>query len=160
MGNSYVNFNAFYVSSFCCGRPMVKNTGKSSEEDFELKLKRAYGKLCFIHRVTDTAEVRGRSGSKTAFTKAQPSDYLVTLKGKMHYAEVKSSNNKTSFPFSDITKQQWLTSKLQLLAKGEYIFYIQNMNTLLWYRVPAKVFHDHDKRSMKWDELNNYLWEL
>jgi len=73
---------------------MVKNTGTDSEDDFELRIKRAYGKRAFIYRVTDSKEVRGRSG-KAAFTKAQPSDYIVTIEGKMFYAEVKSSNNKT-----------------------------------------------------------------
>lgn len=139
---------------------MIKNTGASSEEDFELFLKRAHGKNVFIHRVTDSKEVRGRSGSKTAFTKAQPSDYIITEKGVMYYAEVKSSNNKTSFPFSQITTVQWGSAKRQVIAGGIYIYYLHDMNTNMWYKVPAQVLLNHNKRSIKWKELEEYKWDL
>jgi len=138
---------------------MVKNTGTDSEDDFELRIKRAYGKRAFIYRVTDSKEVRGRSG-KAAFTKAQPSDYIVTIEGKMFYAEVKSSNNKTSFPFSQISSTQMGSSRRQQMAGGEYYFFLHNVNTDKWYKVPALAFHGHDKKSFKWEDLTNYEWKI
>lgn len=139
---------------------MVKNTGTSSEDEFELILRRAYGKKVFIYRVTDSKEVRGRSNSKTAFTKAQPSDYIVTEDGRMYYAEVKSSNNKTSFPFSQISTVQWGSSKRQYIAGGCYFFFLHNVNTNNWYKVPAFAFHNHDRKSFKWEELEEFKWKL
>lgn len=135
----------------------TKNTGVDSEKEFELRLKRAYGKKCFIYRVTDSKEVRGRTG-KAVSTKAQPSDYIITIEGKMSYAEVKSCQNKTSFPFSQISDVQWASSKRQYMAGGDYYFVIHNLNTNNWYTVPAFVFHESEKRSMKWDEMEQYLW--
>lgn len=139
---------------------MAKNTGVNSEKEFELILKKNHGKRVFIYRVTDSKEVRGRSGSKTAFTKAQPSDYIITIGGYMAYMEVKSCSNKTSFPFSQISNTQWASAKLQGLAGGQYHFMLHNVNTNRWYDVPADVILNHNKRSFKWEELTQYEWSL
>lgn len=138
----------------------MKNAGTNSEETFELNLKRMYGKRVFIYRVTDSKEVRGLSKSKTAFTKAQPSDYIITEDGRMYYAEVKSSQNKTSFPFGNISKIQWVSSKRQAMAQGNYFFFLHNLNTNLWYKVPAQILHDYKTRSIKWINLKNYEWKI
>jgi penicillin-binding protein-related factor A (putative recombinase) len=137
----------------------MKNTGADSENDFELKLKRRYGKKCFIYRVTDSKEVRGRTG-KAVSTKAQPSDYIVTEDGETYYAEVKSCNNATSFPFGQISEVQMGSSKRQYMAGGKYFFFLHNKITNVWYKVPACAIHNHNKRSFKWEEINNYKWEL
>ena len=138
----------------------MKNTGSASEQEFERRLKAKCGKRVFIYRVTDSKEVRGRTGLKTAFTKAQPSDYIVTQDGKMFYAEVKSSNSKTSFPFSQISTVQWASAKLQLMAMGHYYFFLHNVPADLWFKVPAHVLLTHDKKSLKWSELTTYLWRI
>lgn len=134
------------------------NTGKNSEELFEELLKRKYGKKVFIHRVTDTSEVRGRSGA--GFTKPQPSDYIVTEDGEMYYAEVKSSNGKVSFPFGDITTTQIGTAKRQRLAGGNYYFFIHSLVFDKWFKVPGDVILDHQRKSLKWKEMEKYQWEL
>jgi penicillin-binding protein-related factor A (putative recombinase) len=136
---------------------MRKNTGKSSEQIFEDRYA-SHGKRAFVHRITDSAEVRGRTGSKTAWVRAQPSDYLVTFDGKMEYAEVKSSLNKTSFPFGDITKIQMASAKKQRAAGGHYFFYLHSLVHNKWFRVPASVLLDAEARSLKWANLGEYEW--
>lgn len=139
---------------------MSNNSGKSAEEEWEILMRRLYRSSLFLHRVTDSAEVRGMAGS--GFTKPQPSDYIVTIGGRMFYAEIKSSNNRTSFPFSDITLGQKAAAKQQLIAGGEYLFYIKNMITGRWYEVPALVIFEAIKaghQSVKWKMLEEkYQW--
>lgn len=139
----------------------MKNTGSHSEQEFQRKMKRYHGKKCKIYKVTDTKEVRGRSGSGS--TKKQPCDFMVTELGVMYYCEVKSSQNKTSFPFSNIKPHQFTAAKSQLLAGGYYTFMLHNLNTNTWYDVPAYIIlslRSEGKQSIKWDELNDLIWEL
>lgn len=135
---------------------MTKNTGKSAEQAFE-----AYwedkGKAAFLHRVTDQAEVNGRSKVR-AVVKKQPSDYILTYGGSTFYAEVKSSNNATSFPFGDITQGQWTAALKQTKAGGDYVFFIKNMITGCWYKVIAERFLLHEGRSMKWSDMDHLRW--
>lgn len=101
------------------------------------------------------------SRNKAGFTKPQPADYLVTLDGDTYYAEVKSTENKTSFPFSLIRPNQWAAAAQQRAAGGLYFFYVKNLNTGDWHRVPGDVFLDHKAaRSMKWSELKPYRWNF
>lgn len=145
---------------------MRRNTGKNSEQFFEDTLTKHYLSQVFIYRITDTAEVRGRASQYAKFnavTKAQYCDYIITCQGRTFMAEVKSSQEKISFPFSSITKVQWGASKRQVLAGGDYRFYLHNMTTDTWYEVPAKILHDihaGGKKSVKWTELENYKWRL
>lgn len=132
-----------------------KNTGRSAQDHFEgiLKLK---GKTCFVYRVTDTAEVRGRSGA--GFTKPQPADYVVVEGEETFFAEVKSSNNKTSFPFGNIETTQFAYAKMIVTAGGGYFFFLRNEITLEWYKVPASVFLSSEKKSATWEELSPFKW--
>ena len=145
---------------------MRRNTGKDSEKFFEETLKKHYLSKVFIYRITDTAEVRGRATQYAKFnavTKAQYCDYIITCAGDTYMAEVKSTSEKVSFPFSMITTVQWGASKRQVLAEGKYIFYIHNMNTDTWYEVPAQILHkieEEGKKSVKWKDLENYIWRL
>lgn len=139
------------------------NTGNESEKIFELNLKRQHGKRVFIYRVTDSKEIRGLNKSKRIKTKAQPSDYVITEEGEMYYAEVKSSKNKTSFPFGNISDEQWRASKRQYMAFGVYYFFLHNLNTNLWYKLPAEILHETKSsgvKSLKWKTLTKYEWNI
>ena len=144
----------------------LKNTGKSSEQLFEDFYKKRWGRKVFIHRVTDSAEVNGRHKGRTkAVVKAQPSDFICTVNGEMEYAEVKSSNNKTSFPFGSISRVQLGSAKLQKMAGGNYFFYLHNKVADMWYRVEGETIltiQAQGKSSVKWDYLDthNFKWEL
>lgn len=147
----------------------MKNTGKTSQETWELKTRVRHGKLCFIHRLADASDLtglnRGLSKKKTGFvaTLKLPSDYLVTIDGVMFYAEVKSSQNATSFPFANFEEGQWQAMRQQRAARGEYWVFIHNLNTDFWYRVPGNLIlntKDDGRMSLKWDELKPYFWSF
>lgn len=138
----------------------IRNSGTDAQDEWENLMKKIYRKQLHIYRVTDSAEVRGMAGS--GFTKPQPSDYVVTAGGRMFYAEVKSSNNPTSFPFKDITLGQKAAAKKQVAANGEYFFYIKNMTIGRWYEVPAQIIFnviEAGHQSIKWSVLEeNFQW--
>jgi penicillin-binding protein-related factor A (putative recombinase) len=114
-----------------------------------------YGKRAYLHKITDTKEVTGLNGRPTK-TKKEPSDYIVTFDGIMFYAEVKGSQNETSFPFGNIQPGQLGASRRQLAAGGHYFFYILRNKTGHWHKVPADVIHNCPKQSMTWAELAPY----
>lgn len=138
-----------------------KNSGKSAQDEWERFMKNIYGRHLHIHRITDSAEVRGMAGA--GFTKPQPADYVVTAGGEMYYAEIKSSSNPTSFPFKDITLGQKAAAKKQMAANGKYFFYVKNMVTERWYEVPASVIFylmGQGQQSIKWSALEeSYQWK-
>lgn len=117
-----------------------------------------YGKEACVIRLTDTAAAKA-VGGKTAFVAAQPSDFLLTIKGTTHYAEVKSSSSAVSFSFSKIQKGQWNMSRRIARAGGSYLFFVKNELTGQWYLIPAAVLHNHPNKSIKWKEIEAYKWE-
>lgn len=138
---------------------MAKNDGKVAEAWFEAHFA-SFGKQVMMHVFEDMYQARFKTG-KGALTKAQPADYLITENGITLFAEVKSSENVTSFPFSDIRTSQWQTARKQVAAKGEYDFFILNLTKNAWYRVPAKYLLEHKDsgfRSIKWKLLTSFEW--
>lgn len=136
----------------------MKNNGVASEKYFEQAMELAYGKHVFVERLPDTKSIKGLI--KHGFIQGRPSDYLVTLRGEMFYAEVKSSSNPTSFPFSNIGKEQWRAMLRQIKAGGTYNFYIHNLVTDTWYLVPAEVIVATDSqgtKSLKWSEMKQWI---
>jgi len=138
----------------------VKNDGKTSEGIFEDRWA-TLGKKAFVERLPDTRSIKG--AIKHGFIQGRPSDYLVTVHGGMHYAEVKSSSNKTSFPLSCVQPTQWAAMRKQTAAGGEYFIYAHHLVTDRWYRIPASFIlqtKDDQKGSIKWTELSMYLWKM
>lgn len=133
---------------------------KHSEKDFEDSFEK-HGKAVFVHRLTDTAVAKAISGSG-AFVAAQPSDYLVTLNGLTFFAEVKSTVEVNSFPFSNIQKKQMASSRRIIAAGGAYFFYIHARALDLWFKIPAGVIHEiaKVKKSATWIEVEQYVHVL
>ena len=137
----------------------MSNTGTSSEKVFEAKFK-SLGKRAFVYRFPDMKEVRGRTKNGAVWMRKQPSDYLVTENGVMYYAEVKSSEAKISFPFSNIKAYQIGAARQQMAASGLYFFFLHRLDTGDWYKVPAELILNSDKSSVRWADLDSYRWEL
>lgn len=146
---------------------MPKNNGKTSEEIFEAYWD-ARGKRSYYHRLMDTADVMGRV--RRALGKAvpiagllpeQPSDYFVVdaEHGTM-FAEVKSSQAKVSFPFSNIKRCQTRAAKRALAAGGQYFFFIHALAHECWFKVPAQVILECEGASLKWSQLEKYRWTV
>ena len=138
----------------------MKNTGKTSEEIFEDAFK-PLGKKAFVWRIPDAAEIYGRTeGGK--FNRSMPSDYILTLEGQGNiYAEVKSTQNLTSYPFSSLKKGQNAMAAMIIAAGGPYNIYIHRLTTDQWYRIPyslVKKTKDEGASSIKWEHLKEYPW--
>lgn len=138
-----------------------KNTGKPSEELFE-KAHDSLGKRAYYCRLVDAAEVRGRTG-KIGHIRPQPSDYILTVDGKTSYAEVKSTQNETSFPFNLLRIKQSAAAKMIISAGGSYFVYLHDLTRDRWFKVPYEVIQitkDHGKASIPWADLKEFRWSL
>jgi hypothetical protein len=120
-----------------------------AEETF-YKLVREDGGL--LHRLPDTYDLR-KSGGVGQIPK-QPSDFVVMVPelkgvanglltspgrlGKIYFAEVKGTDNKTAFNFDQLQvgQKQWITLCSQHYPEGYYIF-IWALTIGEWFRIPA-----------------------
>jgi len=131
----------------------------SAQEEFESWFK---GKIHFVYQFEDAREIMGVTQSRKVFTKGQPSDYLVVSNGQVFFAEIKSSENPTSFPLANIKKSQWHTSIRVSAANGDYRFYIRKEPEHIWFKVPAAFFihlQDAGIKSVKWESMEVYRYE-
>lgn len=130
-----------------------------AEEEFESFFP---SKSQFLFKFHDTRAAMGVTGTRNVKTTEHPSDYILTDNGVMLYAEVKSSENKTSLSFSNIQKGQWSAAIRQVAAGGLYIFFIYSFHLKMWYKVPARVLIEQQqiRQSIKWSELSDYEWRV
>lgn len=131
---------------------------KIAEKHFEGSFAR-YGKGAFVHRMTDTAAAKATSG-KHAFIVAQPSDYLVVHGELTYFAEVKSTQEKVSFPHSALRKNQVAKARQITMAGGTYLVFIKAEALNQWFRVPAQVFFHSIKKSTPWADLQEFAWNI
>lgn len=140
---------------------MAKNTGKPSEREFEAHFDRK-GKQAFYYRIPDAAEVYGRVGS-IGLTRPAPSDYVLVFDGVTSFAEVKSTQSKTSFPFSILRTPQSAAAKQVLAAGGTYDVYLHDLTHNHWFKIPyshIQSVKDAGKASIPWADLVSFLWEI
>ncbi len=139
---------------------MGKNLGGATQVDFENRLKRL-GKAAYLYKLVDAAEIRGRTGI-AGRARAQPSDYLLTYKGRTAYAEVKGCENTTSFPLSYLRDVQSSAARQIIAAGGEYLVFIKRLPDRGWYCVPYQtlIHLAADNKSVKWETLAPHIWNL
>lgn len=130
---------------------------KKAENDFKDAFS-SLGKAAVVLRFSDAAEAKVLNG-KFAKARAQASDFLVVASGETFFAEVKSSEEKVSFPHSNIRPHQWARSRQVLLAGGQYFFFIKAEVYGVWYRIPAQVLHVAERKSTRWSEIEGYSWD-
>ena len=141
---------------------MPKNTGKPTEKDFEAILN-SFGKFACYHRLVDASEIKGRTGQVAVSARTAPADYIVTFNQETFLAEVKSTWNDHSFPFSLIKPSQWSAGVRTITAGGLYKVYVKNLNTNEWFVIPFQkilAIKQQNKSSIKWNDLKEqgYLW--
>lgn len=137
---------------------MAKPNWKGAEEEFVSFFPK---KTQYVFQFHDSRAAMGAMQSKRVFTTSHPSDFIVTDEGVTFYAEVKSSEDAVSFPFSNIKKSQWTAAIRMAAAKGLYYFFIRHDPVGIWYKIPAQVFIDQyntGAKSMKWSLLLEYKW--
>ncbi|WP_273860692.1 hypothetical protein [Photobacterium sp. GSS17] len=141
---------------------MINNDGKLAESWFESHWA-VKGKNAFLYRFLDHYEVNFSQGKRMNQRRVapQPSDYLLTEDGHTCYCEVKSTFEANRFRFSDVQPSQWRAARKQVAAGGDYWFYLLNMNTLKWYRVPARILvesKDQGAKSIPWASIEEFEW--
>jgi penicillin-binding protein-related factor A (putative recombinase) len=138
---------------------MGKNAGKDVEDDFE-DILTTFGKRAYYHRLMDASDVRGLTG-KAGHVGAQPSDYILVFDGKTSFAEVKSTENPISFPFSLLRKTQSAAAVQIEGAGGDYTVFVKSKTRDRWFCFPYKLVRatrDAGRSSLKWTELGGYQW--
>jgi len=131
---------------------------KQAEKDFEGFFK-PLGKDAAVFRLSDTAAAKATGGG---FVAPQPSDYICVVKGETFLAEVKSTEDKKSFHFSNIRKGQIAASRRSAAAGGTYLFFIKSEELGQWYCLPAEVVFEtlRAKKSMTWNELEPFKYAI
>jgi penicillin-binding protein-related factor A (putative recombinase) len=137
----------------------MKNTGKPSEELFDAAWKRC-GKHAFNFKFADSAALTGMN-KKVVAALAQPSDRLIVHRGAVEFAEVKSTNNPTSFPFSMLRRTQKAFAAFVLAAGGQYVVYVHSLIHNQWFRIPYDKINsvkEEGRESIKWEDLIFHKW--
>ncbi len=137
----------------------MKNTGKPTEKAFEAAVL-ALGKGGYFYRIKDAAAIHGLTG-KVGHVDETPSDYIVTAAGVTFYAELKSTQHETSFPFSLLKRGQTAHSTRILAAGGEYWVFVQRLPSEEWFRIPMRLIQQvraAGKSSIPWKDLEPYRW--
>lgn len=129
----------------------MQNTGKASEKQFDDHWLQ-YGKRALVYKFEDGAALYGLNKKAVANSK-KPCDRIVVHDGRVIFAEVKSTQNETSFPFSIIKPGQIGYAKMIRAAGGTYEFFVHSLALNKWFRIPAGVVLDNDKKSLRWDDL-------
>lgn len=127
-------------------------SGKGFEKQFEA-LFLPYGKLAYLHRFDDTADLRGRNNGMALIAKEQPSDYLVTVDGETAYAEVKSTEDPSRFKKSMIRTGQITAARKQCAAGGKYWVFVHSNVLRQWFKIPAEFILQSSQASWLWEEL-------
>lgn len=132
---------------------MATNNGKPSEHFF-VKTIEALPKTK-VFRLRDASDLYGLNKKKVAAF-ALPSDFIVVSAGKMLFAEVKSTQNKTSFSLDCLTPSQKAACLQVTACGGDYRIYIHNLCINQWYvmRGTEYILYKKTVKSLKWDQLN------
>jgi hypothetical protein len=136
----------------------MSNDGTAAEKAF-LAHWRAVG---HVERFPDKKDLTGLNKGKRLADFAKPSDFVVSAPGiPLHYAEVKSTENKSRFPFGDIRPKQSETA-LKSVARGapnSYTFYIFSYHLGRWFTMPASQYaklREAGDKSVLFSELNEW----
>lgn len=129
----------------------TKNDGTAAEDAFEKLIK-----ADDLYRFPDKKALTGLNGGRKVGDFPKPSDYLVTMQGETFYAEVKSVQSATSFPFADIRPAQRAKALKMAAVGGRYDFYIWSFGLGKWFLMTEELFAMAAKagaKSIKFEEL-------
>ena len=118
----------------------MKNTGKPSEEEFEIFWARL-GKRAYVYTFVDSSRATGRNkGKGLVMIDPQPADRLGSFDGVIHFAEVKSTALVTDrFDFKLLQRSQTSAARQVLAAGCPYFVYMHFIVTDEWFRIPYQV---------------------
>lgn len=135
----------------------MRNSGKEAEKAFLARMLAVPGTV--IERFWDQSDLRGINKGKAIADFAKPSDFLVTQYGSIFYAEVKSVQSATSFPFSNLEAGQRSAALRQAAVGGDYRFFLFSYGLGRWFLMPATLFAatlEAGKSSVKFSSLKEW----
>lgn len=131
----------------------MANDGKESEALYEAHIESLGG---FVYRMDDLYD----AVKKQKVTGRKASDFIVTLNGENIYTEIKSIEEKDVFTFSSIRPEQYRVATRVTRAGGKYTFILHFKSFKKWCAVPAAVVLQHEKKSLKLKDVEQYQFEL
>ena len=137
----------------------MANTGVPSEKKFDQHFRKLGG---FVYAFEDAKQLFGKNKRAVA-NDAKPCDRMVVLKGTTFWAEIKSTENKTSFPFGIIKTDQLGYARQIIRADGQYLFFVHSLHLDKWFRIPAALVIErilYGTKSFKWTELQDMGVEI
>lgn len=115
----------------------MKNDGKDAQDQF-IEAMEATGR--WVHRFRDKKDMMALNRGKRVGTFANPADYMCGENGRYFLAEVKSTQNKTSFPYGNMEPAQKAAAAHAASRGSPFFFFILDMNTQQWYVLSAPEF--------------------
>jgi len=140
------------------------------EDRFRDNLLRDYPDA-FVYKIMDTHSIEGLLGKlkaahmqyKNFLVPKVPGDFITVIDGKTRWIECKSTANKTSFPFGNISPHQLQFASDIEGAGGEYIFAIrrdEKQNQQAWLVSATEMFKmindSSPRKSIKWPIFETY----
>ncbi len=134
--------------------------GKRAEREFLTRYE-TFGKDAYVVRLQDASDIKGRSRSAAQVNVPPvPADFIVISWHGMHFAEVKATV-KDRFAFDMIAPTQLGHAARAVRASPlSYFFYVLNITAGTWYKVPAEVVLQSEKKSLAWSEISSFRWGL
>lgn len=132
----------------------MTNTGKEAEKAFLERIQRAGQTV--VERLWDASDLRGLNNGRHINDFKKPSDFIVTQDGNTFYAEVKSVQSATSFPFANLEDGQRSAALRQAAVGGTYRFFLFSYGLGQWFVMEAEVFAAAiaaNKSSIKFNNL-------
>lgn len=132
----------------------MANDGKQAERSFVDYWER----IGHVERLRDKRDLMGLNGGRNVADFKKPSDFLVSSPTHaLHYAEVKSVQSGSSFPFKNIKEGQHKAAILET-ARGSssFIFYIFSYELGRWYTMSCDQYTtlvNAGRKSVKFEEL-------
>lgn len=135
----------------------MKNDGKEAESAFV----QHWESVGHIERLRDKKDLMGLNGGRQIADFVKPADFIVSSPDTaLHYAEVKSTIDRTKFTFNKIRPGQHIAAlKSVQRGDGAYLFYIFSYAAGTWYKMTAHHYRgllDDGRRSVDFQELP--LW--
>ena len=138
----------------------MKNNGNDADAAFVARINAM--PFTIVQRFYDQSDLRGLNRGRPVGDFAKPADYLITVGGRVSYAEVKSVQGAVSFPFGNIEDgQRSAAMRHAAIGAGDcYNFYIFSFGTSRWYKMSADTFTQQfaaGKKSIKFEELPQWI---
>ena len=138
---------------------MSNNAMGKKAESFALHYLESLGKDVYVTRLVDTFDAnKGRWGDpaqKKVIIPRRPSDFIIVMKGRTFFCDIKSTSNVYGLTASLFNEQIAERTRITR-AGGEYVYLIYSYAHSKWYWIP---FTELDVKA-KWEDLEKFFIDI